>query len=443
MSDELAEPPLELGALHVVGAQGDPAPVGLGRTGTVARAAQQLGARRVQRLVAREHAVAEQRLEQREPGRRPLGEPDGDRAVDLDDRRRRDPAERAVELGDLRPVGRLGDVLQGDRGLQLVRAGAAQAARPVERGRPLADPSRVPARAVLAVERDEAAALVDPRAAARVVQQHQREQPVDLGVVGHQPREQPAEPDRLAAQLAADEPVALGRAVALVEDQVHDLQHAGQPVGQRLVRRHAIRDVRVRDLALRARQPLPHRRLRDEERARDLAGGQAAERAERQRDARRERERRMAAGEDQAQAVVRHGAVVGVHVVLLGVQPGELREPVDAIGRRPLAPEPVDRLPPRRDREPGARVARDAVARPGCDRRGERILDRVLGELEVAGVADRGREHRGALLAPRVLDRGRRVAHPQTGRTSTAPYSALGIRAPMSIAPSRSSASIR
>ena len=38
--------------------------------------------------------------------------------------------------------------------------------------------------------------------------------------------------------------------------------------------------------------------------------------------------------------------------------------------------------------------------------RGERVLDRVLGELEVAHVTDQRRQDRGALLAERGLDRG-------------------------------------
>jgi hypothetical protein len=82
-----------------------------------------------------------------------------------------------------------------------------------------------------------------------------------LGIVGHQARQQPAEPDRLRAQLAADEPVALGGVVALVEDQVDDGEHAAEAVGQDVVGRHAVGDARRGDLALRAHDPLAHRGL--------------------------------------------------------------------------------------------------------------------------------------------------------------------------------------
>src|SRR5258707_1634608 len=45
-----------------------------------------------------------------------------------------------------------------------------------------------------------------------------------------------------------------------------------EPVDEHVVGGHAIRDVRVRDLAFGAHEPLRHRRLADEVRARDLGG---------------------------------------------------------------------------------------------------------------------------------------------------------------------------
>jgi hypothetical protein len=115
--------------------------------------------------------------------------------------------------------------------------------------------------------------------ATRVVQQHQCQQSPHLGVVGHQLGQQLTEADRLVAQLPADEALALCGRVALVEDQVHHPQHAAHAVGQLLVGRHAIGDVRVGDLALGPHDPLAHGRLGDQERAGDLAGRQAPERA--------------------------------------------------------------------------------------------------------------------------------------------------------------------
>ena len=162
----------------------------------------------------------------------------------------------------------------------------------------------VPERAVLLLERDELAVRARTGLAARVGHEHEREQAEHLGLIGHQLGEQPAEADRLAAEVGAHELVALGRGVALVEHEVDDVQHGRQPLGQQVSGRHAVRDLRVVDLALRAHQPLCHRRLRDEERASDLARLQARDRAQRQRQLRLRRERGVAAGEDQAQPVV-------------------------------------------------------------------------------------------------------------------------------------------
>ena len=106
-----------------------------------------------------------------------------------------------------------------------------------------------------------------------------------------------AEPDRLAGQVAA-------AAVARVEDQVDDREHGGQPVGQDVVGRHPERDAGGGDLALGPHEALGHRRLRDEERAGDLAGVEAAQRPQRERDLGLGRERRMAAREDQLEPLV-------------------------------------------------------------------------------------------------------------------------------------------
>ena len=62
-----------------------------------------------------------------------------------------------------------------------------------------------------------------------------------------------------------------------------------------------------------------------EERARDLLGGQAAEQAQRERDARLGREHRMAGGEHEAQqvvadVVVERGVEIGRGLLLLGLE---------------------------------------------------------------------------------------------------------------------------
>jgi len=129
------------------------------------------------------------------------------------------------------------------------------------------------------------------------VQQHHRQQAVRLRLVGHQPGERPPEPERLGRQLVA-------ATVALVEDQVDDREHGGEPIGQQVVRRHPKRYPGGFDLALRGHQPLRHRRLTDQEGAGEFASGQAVERPQGESDLRVGGECRMTAGESELEPLV-------------------------------------------------------------------------------------------------------------------------------------------
>ena len=89
-----------------------------------------------------------------------------------------------------------------------------------------------------------------------------------------------------------------------------------------------------------------------------------------------------------------------------------------------LAAQPVDRLSPCGDREPRAGVLRGSGARPRDERGGERVLKRVLREVDVAQVADQRGDDAAVLGAEDGLDRSYIT---QTGRTSIEPFSAAGI----------------
>ena len=136
---------------------------------------------------------------------------------------------------------------------------------------------------------------------------------------------------------------------------------------------------------------------------------QPPERAQRQRDASGNCQRRMTAREDQPQPVIGDQALLVRRRMLLGVQARQLGEAVCPVRQRARAAQPVDRPPSRGGRDPRARVRRDPVARPRRHGGGEGVLHRVLGELEVADVADQGREDRRALLPERPFDGGGRV----------------------------------
>src|ERR1041384_6886798 len=68
---------------------------------------QEIAAHARQEMIGLEHRLRRQRIDDLEPGLGPEQHGEGDGAVELDDRRRRDLAERAVESDDARPVGLL------------------------------------------------------------------------------------------------------------------------------------------------------------------------------------------------------------------------------------------------------------------------------------------------------------------------------------------------
>ena len=65
-----------------------------------------------------------------------------------------------------------------------------------------------------------------------VGEQHQRQQPGDLALVGPQRAQHAGQPDRFGGQLGALQGRAGAGGIALVEDQVQHMQHDAEPVGQ-------------------------------------------------------------------------------------------------------------------------------------------------------------------------------------------------------------------
>ena len=247
--------------------------------------------------------------------------------------------------------------------------------------------------------------------APRVGQQHQRQQPGDLAVVGQQPVQLAGQPDRLGGQLG---PLQVGPGaggVALVEDQVEDVEHDPQALRPLVRRRHGEPGPGGLDGLLGPADALGHRRLRDEERAGDLGGGQAADGPQRQRDLRGRRQRRMAAQEQQRQGVVsaagRSSSGAGGDQLVGRRGGGDGLLPA-AAGR--LAADLVGQ-PPRGDRDqPAARAVGDAARRATGRRRpaappGPRPRTRRTGRS--AGPARRG----PAAPAPAAGPRPRRRRH--------------------------------
>jgi hypothetical protein len=225
----------------------------------------------------------------------------------------------------------------------------------------------------------------------------QREQAEHLGLVGHQARQHPAEADRLARQVGAHPVVARGGGRALGEDQVQHAEHRTEPPpalgGRRQLERHLGRCQRL----LGPGDPRLHGGGRHQERPSDLVAGQAAEHPEGERDLGLAGQHRVARDEHQRELVVvdpvrvpeQVGLRVGSEVRVAGEDGVPLVE-----GR--AASVCVDRTAPAHGQQPAGRVAGYAVARPGDQRLGERLLGEVLGQREVAGEAgQRGDDVRG------------------------------------------------
>ena len=144
----------------------------------------------------------------------------------------------------------------------------------------------------------------------------------------------------------------------------------------------------------------------------------------------------MAAGEDQPQPVVLDAVLVRLERVAR-VSIELLRDLRERRIESGTAAQGVDRLEPTGRNQPGAGIRGHAIPGPALDRGGERVVQSLLGEVEIAEQADqRGQD------AARVgaVDGVHRIAHPfgavfvhpgllksTTGRTSTLPRRADGI----------------
>jgi hypothetical protein len=251
--------------------------------------------------------------------------------------------------------------------------------------------------------------------------------PCTSGFVRQQLREGTSEPNRLGRERIAS-------AVPLVEDQVYNGEHCSQPLGQQFRRWDPERNTRRLDLALGAYQALSHRGLGHEKGAGQFVGRQSAERPQRQRDLRLERQRRMTAGKDQLQAFV--GKARLSHRILHNASLSDQRH----LGAGAVTADAVNRTVASGGHQPSARVGRDPVARPALGSDRKRLLCGFLGEFEVTKEADQGSNDPTPLRAENLLERS--YQYTAQGRISIAPPSrAAGTRAASSIAASRSSAS--
>ncbi len=136
---------------------------------------------------------------------------------------------------------------------------------------------------------------------------------------------------------------------------------------------------------------------------RDLGRGEPAEQPERQRHLGGGAEGRVAAGEDEPQPVIPHRALLLLFFV--GVQQRGLR--VLAVAGR-LAAQPVDGPVARGGDDPSDRTWRQPSRRPPPGRLGERVLDRVLGDVDGPDEAGQDGYRAAVHIAEDLLDVGQR-----------------------------------
>ena len=309
--------------------------------------------------------------------------------VELHDRGRLDALESLIEPDDLVPIGRLGigglRMNRRDRRLKRIGPEAARRKRTLDERQAFVDLVAIPEATILIVEQHDLAVGCRARRAPRFMQQHQREQAHRFGL-GQQVDEQPAEPDCFARQVDAGQRRPRRRKIAFVEDEIDDAQDAVEALRQFLRRRHFVGNARVANLCLGAHDTLRERRRTAQERLRDLFRRESTDLPKRQRDLRIGRERRMAAREDETQPIVFDAFIVRRSGFVDDVL-DMLRVVLDRIEARAAA-DGVDGLEAARRDEPRAWIVRDPVARPLLERGAKCVVQRLLGDVEIAEQTD-------------------------------------------------------
>ena len=270
-----------------------------------------------------------------------------------------------------------------DRGLGLELAEPVLREGGLQDPDPVGDRPGVPERAILLGQRDQGTRRGEPRRPTDVMQQHQRQQPRDLGV-GDRGMEPTGQPDRLLDEVHVPR-------VALVEDQVEHPQHRGDIPGSI--------EALTCEGALGTGDPLRHGRLGHQVRRRDLVGGQPAHRPQGEGDCGGRREGRVRAQEEQLQGVVGRADRSRL---------GQLLELLLAPVPRVLAADPVEELPPGDGDQPALRIPRGSL-RPGGDRLDQRVLHGILRRRELCSAAAEDPDDCGHQLPQQLL------VHPVVG----------------------------
>src|SRR2546426_1351455 len=162
-----------------------------------------------QEMVARERGLGGQRSDDLETGGRTQGHGVCHRAIELHDGGLRELSEGIVQRRDARPVGRFRSagsrMTGGDSPLQRVGTqGAGELLGALERREAATHEELVPARPILVEQQNRLTRRTDPCLEPRRLNLHERDEAVDLRVLGRQLGQDAAEPARILAQRGAD-----------------------------------------------------------------------------------------------------------------------------------------------------------------------------------------------------------------------------------------------
>ena len=224
---------------------------------------------------------------------------------------------------------------------------------------------------------------------------HQRQQSVDLRLLGHLIAQYSREPDRLFGKTDSAAVRACGILPAAAVRGVDRIEHRFQALRDLVRCRDLERDLRLANLVLRAHQSLAHRLRRNEKRARDCDCIQTEHRLQHQRRVHVVIDGRMRADEQQFQALV--GESVGVRS-LVEVAHHQLQSRNAVIANLSVS-RLVEQAIARRRHQPALRILRHAVARPRRQRRHQRIGERILRSGNVARASRQQRDEPAVGLA--------------------------------------------
>jgi len=321
-----------------------------------------------------------------ESGLRAVDVSDRDGAVEFDDGRGFQGEEEIVVGEDAGPVGRGGvgrsAVERGDAGLQVVFAGGVALGGGGEVLEALVEETGVPLGAVLFVEAEECALVVETRWEAGAGEEHEGEQRVGArGAASGMGEEQRGQADRFAAEIFAEQVVAGGGFVALVEKQVECGEDAVEARGEVFGFGKFEGDIGFLDTLFGAGELFFDGGLAGEKGAGDFAGAEAAEDFEGEDDLGVGSDGGVAADEQEAKGVVADGVRGFDGNGGRGDGLLDVRDDRRLLGGRHIAVAQMILGEVHGDAgDPRRRVGRDAAHRPRAQGAEEGLLGDVLGE---------------------------------------------------------------